>query len=510
MTIDTRFTANDRDVKDELIAAFGRVIDWIFAMPDSTSMRELEIAVKQGTTVAGGLLFGAALGRRCRAAALADIARRGVGGDDWRFRLDDDYCVSLATTFGRVRVPLFAWRDGSGERQVTRTPAVGTVLSLHPRCRSSELLLEHECRAGMEAPYRRAAETLAFYSHGAVEIEDTSIARHLANVATLVDRSWQYKSPAEIVSILETRATRCREGMPILYASTDACALRRFVDETTAAVWKMANGIRLWCTDARTGDTIHLGGEYTWGDCIEVQAAFQDLHRLGVLPRDGRYENLKVRIVVASDGQPWIHDRIVPWFPGAVAILDPWHVIERLSADAKAMFGEYGQRVRSFQKYSVETLLGKVERSSEEPKSRRGRRNKRRTEARPLPAGPCPKDDGPERLLGHVRTMRVPKGAEDVRARLVGFLENNLDRMRYRVFRWRGFLIGSGAMESLHRTAVQCRVKLPGCRWLPETAAGIFKVRMMAAAGRWEEFWTQPGLTQQLIEAFTPTREARA
>src|SRR5690606_6092415 len=133
-----------------------------------------------------------------------------------------------------------------------------------------------------------------------------------------------------------------------------------------------------------------------------------------------------------------------------------------------------------------------------------------RSEARPLPAGPCPKDDGPERILGHVRSMRVPPGAEDVRARLAAFLEQTLDRMRYRVFRWQGFLLGSGAMASLHRTAVQCRIKLPGCRWLPETASGIFKVRMMAAAGRWEEFWAQPGLTQRLVEGFAPPVDIHA
>lgn len=324
MTTELTFTANLDEVKSEILAATGRVIDWVFSMPDSATMRDLEAEVWRGILVVGGLLFTAVLARRCRAATLADVARRGVPAERWRFRLDRDYRISLSSTFGRIRVPLFAWRDGSIEPGKTRTPAVGSVLALHPRCRSSELLLEWECRAGAEAPYRRAAETLGFYSHGAVEMEDTTIARHLAKMATLVDRSWQYKRPAEIASILQERATRTRNGKPILYVSTDACALRRFVDETTAAAWKMANGIRLWCTDARTGATIHLGGEYTWGDCTEVQAAFQDLDRLAVLPRDGGYDSVGVHIAVATDGQPWIRDRIVPMFPGATAILDPW------------------------------------------------------------------------------------------------------------------------------------------------------------------------------------------
>jgi hypothetical protein len=509
-TYDHRAPADLDDVKNDMLAAFARVVDWIFAVPGSASMRDLESEVWRGILVLGGMLLSAALARRCREATLADVAQRGVADGQWRLRLDDDYRVTVATTFGRVRVPMFAWRDRSGEREVTRTPAVDSVLPLHPRCRSSELLLEWECRAGAEAPYRRAAETLGFYSHGAVDLEDTTIADHLGKVAPLVDRSWQYRRPAEIAAILRDRATRARGGRPILYASTDACALRRYVDETTAAAFKMANGIRLWCTDKRTGETIHLGGEYTWGDCGEVQAAFADLDDMGVLPSDGVYGDLPVRIVVTTDGQPWIHDRIVPMFPGAVAILDPWHLIERFATDAKGMFGESTKRAASFLKYAVAVVLGKTERSSPTPKNRRGRRNQRRAEARPLPAGACPKDDGPDRILGHVRTMKVPRGAEDVRKRLVTFLENNLDRMRYRVFRWQGFLLGSGAMESLHRTAVQCRIKLPGCRWLPETSAGIMKVRMMAAAGRWDEFWAQPGLTQRLVVAFEPKAAGHA
>jgi hypothetical protein len=510
VTIDPRFTADSGRVKSDMLEAFARVIDWIFAMPETASMRDLESEVWRGIIVMGGMLLSAALAARCRKATLADVARRGVPDDQWRLRLDDDYQVTVATTFGRVRVPTFAWRDRSGEREITRTPAVGTVLPLHPRCRSSELLLEWECRAGADAPFRRAAETLGFYSHGAIDIEDTTIADHLAKVAALVDRSWQYRRPSEIAAILRDRATRTRDGHPILYASTDACALRRYVDETTAAAWKMANGIRLWCTDKRTGETIHLGGEYTWGDCGEVQTAFVDLDQKGVLPFDGVYGDVPVRIVVATDGQPWIHDRIVPRFADAVAILDPWHLIERFAADAKGMFGDYPKRAASFLKYAVAVLLGKTERSSATPKNRRGRRNRRRAEARSLPSGVCPKDDGPERILGHVRTMNVPPGAEDVRGRLTAFLEQNVERMRYRVFRWRGFLLGSGAMESLHRTAVQCRIKLPGCRWLPETSTGIFKVRMMAAAGRWGEFWAQPGLTQRLVEAFKPRAEGEA
>ena len=82
------------------------------------------------------------------------------------------------------------------------------------------------------------------------------------------------------------------------------------------------------------------------------------------------------------------------------------------------------------------------------------------------------------------------------------YLEHDADRMDYGWYRRRGFQIGSGAMESLHRTGSQARLKLPGARWLPETSQAIFNLRMMALVRRWDEFWQRPDITQQLATAF--------
>ena len=65
-----------------------------------------------------------------------------------------------------------------------------------------------------------------------------------------------------------------------------------------------------------------------------------------------------------------------------------------------------------------------------------------------------------------------------------------------------GYQIGSGAMESLHRTASQLRIKRPGPGWLPETAQAVFNLRMLALVGRWDEFWNQPDLPDRLLTAF--------
>jgi hypothetical protein len=96
----------------------------------------------------------------------------------------------------------------------------------------------------------------------------------------------------------------------------------------------------------------------------------------------------------------------------------------------------------------------------------------------------------------------VPESLWDAQDALLGYLERNAYRMDYLRYRQRGLKIGSGAMEALHRTASQVRLKRPGSRWLAETSQAIFNVRMMRLAGRWDEFWSQADLTEQLARVF--------
>lgn len=509
-TIAPRITGNAAAVKSQLRSLSDELVEQLFSSAEAATQEDLERAVWKTVRAFGAALLAALIGLRCRERTLAEIAERGLADGTWRFRFDEHYDAHLNTTFGRITVPLHARREFSTTRSVTRIPNVRDVLPLRGRCRSSTLLLSWECRAGAEAPYRRASETLRFFSDGAVHVEDTTIAAHLYKVGALVDRSWQYRQPEEIAAILRERATRDRHGRPILYLSSDACALRRFVDETTDAFWKMANGLRVWAIDRHDGSTIHLGGEYTWGDCEVVGAILEDLDKQGIVPRSGSYGTVHAQVVVITDGARWLQERVVPWFTGARMVLDAYHLLERLAADAKSMWGEGSKQAKAFLARARALVLGPQSRTSTEPNKRKGRRNKRRSQPQQLPAGPMPDGNDAERLLRLVECVSVPPGASEVRECLAAFIRRNLDRMGYRLKRWMGYQIGSGAMESLHRTAVQCRLKLPGARWLPETSARVFAMRMMALADRWDEFWSQPDLGTRLAEAFQVPAEGAA
>ena len=474
---------------------------------DGASVRDLELASWAIALSVGRVAMTHGLALRRREATTEGIKARGLVPEDVSIRTDKDYWAEQTTTFGPVTFPLYAYRDRSGPAVVTRTPARATVLPFQRSCRSSELCLEWEVRLGSEHPFRKAQAAMTYFTHGAVELEDTTIARHMKLVGQVVEREWTYRSPADIRRLLNERATRCRKsGYPIVYLSTDAHALRRFVDETWDAQWKMANGIRLWCIDRHNGATIHLGGEYTWGDCRQVADIFRWLDKSDRLPSDGDFGNgLHAQYVIVTDGADWIAEHVLPLFEGAVPILDAYHVMERLGGYAAKRFGRGTKPAQHWYDKTIAMLLP-GERSA--PKGcRKG--HKKRRKGSPTPPLVIDENRRPvgELLLDFLRGDTPSPDLCDDHDGLVQHLDKNAARIDYELYRMLGYTIGSGAMESLHRTAGQARMKMPGGRWLQETSQAIFNLRMMTLAGRWHELWSRSDIPALLFRAFNSAND---
>ena len=107
-----------------------------------------------------------------------------------------------------------------------------------------------------------------------------------------------------------------------------------------------------------------------------------------------------------------------------------------------------------------------------------------------------------ELLLDYLRADTPSASSRDDHAGLVNYIAKNVARIDYELYRMLGYSIGSGAMESLHRTASQARMKIPGGRWLRETSQAIFNLRMMDLAGRWSELWSKKALPGLIARAF--------
>ena len=84
----------------------------------------------------------------------------------------------------------------------------------------------------------------------------------------------------------------------------------------------------------------------------------------------------------------------------------------------------------------------------------------------------------------------IPRKNEKVNEeykKLSTYISNNRTRMDYPKYRSMGLLIGSGAIESAHRTVLQRRMKLSGQRWSRKGLNNMVKLRTMKMSGYWNK-----------------------
>lgn len=480
-------SCNVSAVKAELLSNFGELLDPLLdaAAGGTLSARDAEIRTWKLVVQLGLSVLTSVLSLLCLCAAEAAVLERGLTLADVRFRMDDDYIGKLNSTFGRLRFPWFAFRDGEGH---THAPA-RRLFPQHPKMRVTELLLEWECALAADHPFRKAADALLFFSHGAADVEDTTIERHAVLVGNAVPVEMLYLKPEKLREVLQEKASRdSKTGRPIIYASTDAHALKRFVDENWDPKWKMVNGIRLWCIDQHTDKVIHIGGEFTWGDCHDVADRFRRLQRTGILPMDGDYgDGLVAQVALCTDGLDWIAEHVLPLFPDAVLVLDPYHVVEQVAATAAKLHpGKKGKAAALRIVKDGRKALGMRNRRKR-AKQRGGltpTRYQRKASAR---------NGSGQRLLDDVLfpLLRTVRRGKKRLLQVIAYVRKNVHRMDYGDLRARGFKIGSGAMESLHRTGSQVRLKRAGCHWTETASQAILNLRMLGLSGRWADFWSQ-------------------
>jgi hypothetical protein len=83
--------------------------------------------------------------------------------------------------------------------------------------------------------------------------------------------------------------------------------------------------------------------------------------------------------------------------------------------------------------------------------------------------------------------------------RLIGYLERFMDALDYNSFKQKGYPIGSGEIESAHKSIPQKRLKIPGASWHPDSINPILALRIIRANYWWENFWEKR--TEKLLAA---------
>ena len=75
--------------------------------------------------------------------------------------------------------------------------------------------------------------------------------------------------------------------------------------------------------------------------------------------------------------------------------------------------------------------------------------------------------------------------------RLLGYITRFYDALDYKSFTAQGYPIGSGEVESAHKTIPQKRLKLPGACWHPDSINPMVALRILRANDWWDNFWKE-------------------
>lgn len=162
------------------------------------------------------------------------------------------------------------------------------------------------------------------------------------------------------------------------------------------------------------------------------------------------YGPLGKRLVFISDGAPWIRNWIADTFPEAVSILDYYHATQYLYAFAETYFRDRHKIEKWIERQKNLLLESKV-----------------------------------DVVMKTIRKL-APHTTEA--GKILDYYQANQNRMDYKNYLHIGCgIIGSGAIESAHRTIVQKRLKLSGQRWTKKGAQNMLNLRVTHMNGQWSK-----------------------
>ena len=162
-----------------------------------------------------------------------------------------------------------------------------------------------------------------------------------------------------------------------------------------------------------------------------------------------RNADLCPELIFLGDGAVWIWNLVLRYYPNAVQIVDWFHAEEHLEEVATAAFSDLAERATWLEDAKQNLWDGLVEDVIRACHSL---------------ASTC---------------LKAQQAAT--------YFSNNIDRMRYDVFRQHGYMIGSGTIESACKQLVSHRLDLPGAQWTVSGAVQTAKARAVWLSDQWQQ-----------------------
>ncbi len=230
------------------------------------------------------------------------------------------------------------------------------------------------------------------------------------------------------------------EQNEVLYVETDGSMVL-----TRQEGWKEVKVGRFF----KSSDCIHAEAKPGWISNSQYVAQLGNSKDFTKIMDDliESYGNLSKRLIFISDGAIWKKNWIADAFPDALSILDYYHACEHLHQFSNGFF----KSKEAEQKWTTEQkeLLLRSEVTA---------------------------------VLKNIKAIAKNNEADE----LIAYYEGNKDRMDYQKYKTMGCgIIGSGAIESAHRTVIQKRMKLSGQRWSKQGAQNMLNLRVINKNQQW-------------------------
>lgn len=202
----------------------------------------------------------------------------------------------------------------------------------------------------------------------------------------------------------------------------------------------------------KSSDCLHAEGKPGWISHSQYTAHLGG-HKDFTITMDNlldKYGHLGNRLVFVSDGATWIRNWVEDAFPEAISILDYYHACEHLHEFSSSVFADKAKEKIWTDKQKEWLLKGQV-----------------------------------KTVISNIKRM----GKNSVAAsQLITYYSNNKNRMAYQEYKKIGCgIIGSGAIESAHRTLVQKRMKQSGQRWSWDGAQHMLNLRVVRKNNDWDK-----------------------
>lgn len=315
---------------------------------------------------------------------------------------------------------------------------------------NSETFSQHPNGFGI-SPYLQ--EKLVFL--GQVEVYDQAVqlAQKLLGISVAASQIYRLTNHygAAIKADLDQPMVTSQPPETVVYAQADGAML------LTEQGYKENKLARLFgASSLRESPVLDRGGRIESSLFVAHLGSAADFRVKFKAHADG-YKSLGRNLIFISDGAIWLRQLMSTDYPEATLILDFYHVMSHVGSAATEAFGTSKKSAHWLDKQRISLLESNL-----------------------------------NGVLMAIKALPITQKLCDS---VCTYLESNRDRMDYVAYRKRGLLIGSGAIESAHRTVVQKRLKRAGQRWGVVGAQQVLNLRVCSMSDRWE-------LVRQKIEPF--------